>query len=148
MKKLYILLLFPLLYYYGCTGGCSSYCTADCKELICGKYYYTISDSLDNKLIDGVINFSDCDGNKIGGTYSKDKIYNDNFPGFSSLKGFFNGNADVKEKKAFINLNPLIADNNIFVNLEVNQNNLKGKWVFSTLRGKSGAGNFSAVKVK
>jgi hypothetical protein len=149
MKKLYFLLLLPLLNYYGCTGGCTSSCTSEsCKELICGKYYYTISDSLENKLVDGVINISDCEGEKIGGTYSKDKIYNDTFPGYGSLKGFFSGNVDVKEKKAFINLNPKIADNNIFVNIEISKESLKGKWTYSTMRGKIGTGGFSAVKVK
>ncbi|MCX6165363.1 MAG: hypothetical protein NTU73_11000, partial [Ignavibacteriae bacterium] len=89
MKKIYFLLLLPLLYYYGCTGGCSSYCSSEsCKDLICGKYYYTLTDSIDNKLVEGVINISDCEGDKIGGTYSKDKIFNDSFPGYSSLKGF------------------------------------------------------------
>lgn len=148
MKKIYFLLLLPVLYYFGCTGGCSTYCTTDCKDLICGKYYYTISDSIDNKLVDGVINISDCEGDKISGTYSKDKIFSDSFPGYSSLKGFFSGNVDAKEKKAFINLNPKIADNNIFISIEINKENLKGKWTYSTMRGKIGTGSFSAVKVK
>jgi hypothetical protein len=149
MKKLYFLLLLPLLYFYGCTGGCTTSCTSEsCKDLICGKYYYTFSDSLDNKLVEGVINVSDCEGDKISGTYSKDKIHNDSFSGYSSLKGFFSGNVDVKEKKAFINLNPKIADNNIFVNVEIKKETLSGKWTYSTMRGKIGWGNFSAVKVK
>lgn len=149
MKKIYFLLLLPLLYFNGCTGGCTTSCTSEsCKDLICGKYYYTMTDSIDNKLVEGVINISDCENDKISGTYSKDKIHNDNFPGYSSLKGFFSGNVEVKEKKAFINLNPKIADNNIFVNIEIKKESLTGKWTYSTMRGKIGTGGFSAMKVK
>jgi hypothetical protein len=148
MKKLYILLLLPLIYYYGCTGGCTTNCGTECKDLICGKYYYTLSDSTDAKLIDGVINISDCDGEKIGGTYSKDKIYSDNFPGYKSLMGFFSGNVDTKEKKGFINLNPKLADNNFFLNFDIKKDSLAGKWTYSTMRGSIGRGYFYAVKVK
>ncbi|MFA5404464.1 MAG: hypothetical protein WC358_05980 [Ignavibacteria bacterium] len=149
MKKLYFLLLLPLLYFYGCTGGCSTSCSSEsCKDLVCGKYFYTMTDSVDNKLIEGVINISDCEGDKIGGTYSKDKIYNDNFLGFSSMTGFFSGNVKVNEKKASINTNPKIADNNIFIGFDIKNESLTGKWTFSTMRGKIGWGYFSAVKVK
>jgi hypothetical protein len=149
MKKIHILFLLPLLYYYACTGGCSTSCTSEsCKDLICGKYYYTLSDSLDSKLVEGVINVSDCDGDKISGTYSKDKIYNDSFPGFKSMMGFFSGNVDVKEKKGFINTNPKLADNNIFLNFEIKKDSLAGKWTFSNMRGTVGRGSFYAVKVK
>lgn len=148
MKKLYILLFLPLLYYYGCMGGCSTNCGTECRELIYGKYYYTISDSNDTKLIEGVINLSDIDGEKIGGTYSKDKIYNDDFPGYKSMQGFFSGNVDVKEKKGFINTNPKLADNNILLNFEIKKDTLVGKWTYSTMRGIVGRGSFYAVKVK
>lgn len=148
MKKIYFLFLFPLIYYYGCTGGCSTSCSADCWDLICGKYYYTIYDSLDSKLVEGVINISDCVGNTIGGTYSKDKIYNDTFSGYASLKGFFNGNVDTKEKKANINLNPKISDNNIYINIDIKKESLTGKWTYSTMKGRFGSGKFLAVKIK
>jgi|WetSurMetagenome_2_1015567.scaffolds.fasta_scaffold09630_2 hypothetical protein len=149
MKKLFLFLLLPLLYYYGCTGGCNTSCTSEsCKDLICDKYNYTMTDSLDNKLVEGVLNVSDCKNDKIGGTYSKDKIYNDSFPGFSSMKGFFSGRVDIKEKKVFINTNPKIADNNIFIKSEIIKDSLTGKWSFSTMRGTIASGNFYAKKIK
>lgn len=149
MKNIYFLFLLTILYYLSQAAGCASSGTTEmCRDLIYGKYYYTMSDSLDNKLLDGVINVSDCEGNKIGGTYSKDKLYVDDFPGYTSMQGFFSGTIDIKGKKANINTNPKIADNNIFISIEINKESLTGKWTFSTMRGKIGNGNFSAVKVK
>lgn len=148
MKKIYFLFLLPIIYFYGCMGGCTSSCSLEsCKDLVCGKYYYTMLDSNDNKLIEGIINMSDCDGNQIGGTYSKDKIYNDNFPGYKSMLGFFSGNVDVKDKKGFINTNPKLADNNIFINFEIKKDSLTGKWTYTNLVGTIARGNFYAVKV-
>jgi hypothetical protein len=149
MKKLYLFLLLPLLVYYGCSGGCTTTCTSEsCSDLICGKYNYTLTDSADTKLIEGLLIVSDCDNEKISGTYSKDKVFNDSFPGFKSMKGFFSGNVDVKEKKAFINTNPKIADNNILINFEIKKDSLSGKWTFSTMRGTIAMGKFYAVKIK
>lgn len=149
MKKIYFLLLLPFLYYFSQAAGCASSGTTEmCRDLIYGKYYYTMSDSLDNKLLEGVINVSDFEGNKIGGTYSKDKLYVDDFPGYTSMQGFFSGSVDIKGMKANINTNPKIADNNIFISIEINKESLTGKWTLSTMRGKIGNGKFSAVKVK
>lgn len=149
MKKLYLFLLLPLFIYIGCTGGCTTTCTSEsCSDLISGKYKYTMTDSIDNKLVEGVFNFTDYDNEKISGTYTKDKVFNDSFPGFKSMRGFFSGNVDVNEKKAFINTNPKIADNNIFISVEIKKDSLAGRWSFSTIRGPIASGNFYASKIK
>jgi len=149
MKKIYLLFLLPLVIYYGCTGGCTTTCTSEsCSDLISGKYNYTMTDSSDVKLVEGILFVKDHDNEKISGTYTKDKVYNDNFPGFSSMMGAFSGNVDVKEKKAFINANPKIADYNVFMNFEIKKDSLIGKWTFSTMNGKISTGRFYAVKVK
>jgi hypothetical protein len=149
MKKLYLFLLLPLFIYIGCTGGCTTTCTSEsCSDLISGKYNYTMTDSTDNKLIEGVLIFTGYDNEKISGTYTKDKVFNDSFPGFKSMKGSFNGNVDVNEKKAFINTNPKIADNNILINFAIMKDSLAGRWTFSTMRGTMATGNFYAKKIK
>jgi hypothetical protein len=149
MKKLFFLLLLPLVIYYGCAGGCTTTCTSEsCSDLISGKYHFTMTDSIDNKLIEGTLNFTGYDNEKISGTYTKDVVLNDTFPGFSSMKGFFSGNVDLKEKKAFINTNPKIADNNIFINFEIKKDSLTGRWTFSTMKGTIAIGKFYAVKIK
>jgi len=103
-------------------------------------------DSLDNKLVEGVLSINDFDKEKTSGTYSKDKVFNDSFPGFNSMKGFFNGKVDVKGKKVSINMNPKIADNNIFISCEIKKDSLIGKWIFSTMLGTSRTGKFYAKK--
>jgi len=149
MKKYFFLLLLPLVIYYGCCGSCSTTCTSElCSDLISGKYNYTMTDTLDNKLVEGVINFTGHDNEKISGTYTKDKVFDDTFPGYPSMKGFFSGNVDVKEKKAFINTNPKIADNNIFIKFEITKDSLAGRWTFSTMRGTVAVGKFYASKIK
>jgi hypothetical protein len=149
MKKIYLLLLLPFVIYYGCGGGCTTTCTSEsCSDLISGKYNYTMTDSSDTKLIEGVLSVKDHDNEKISGTYTKDKVYSDNFPGFSSMTGVFSGNVDVKEKKAFINTNPKIADYNVFINFEIKKDSLIGKWTFSTMSGRVSTGRFFAAKVK
>lgn len=149
MKILYLFLLLPLFVYYGCSGGCTTTCTSEsCADLISGKYNYTMTDSAGEKLIEGVLSVTGHDNEKISGTYTKDKVFNDSFPGFKSMKGFFSGNVDVAEKKAFINTNPKIADNNIIINFEIKKDSLAGRWTFSTMRGTLATGNFYAVKIK
>ena len=149
MKKLYLLLLLPLVIYYGCSGGCTSSCTSEsCSALLSGKYNYTMTDSSDNKLLEGIIKFTEFDNEKIGGIYTKEKIYNDSFPGYYSMKGSFSGTIDVTEKKVFVNANPKLADNNVFINFEIKKDSLIGKWTFSTMKGVAGNGRFFAVKIK
>ncbi|MBI5403179.1 MAG: hypothetical protein HY959_07240 [Ignavibacteriae bacterium] len=149
MKKLYLLLLLPFVIYYGCTGGCTTSCTLEsCSDLISGKYNYTMTDTSGTKLVEGIIYIKDYDNEKISGTYTKDKVYTENFAGFSSMKGSFSGNVEIKEKKAFLNLNPKLADNNIFINIEIKKDSLNGKWTFSNMRGAVSTGHFNAAKVK
>jgi hypothetical protein len=149
MKKLYLFLLLPLVIYYGCTGGCNTSCTTlSCWDLISGKYNYTMLDSLDNKLVEGELSFVDYSEGKVSGIYTKDKILNDSFPGYSSMKGSFSGKVDIKEKKLFINTNPKIADNNIFIKCDIIKDSLAGKWTFSTMLGIIAKGNFFAKKIK
>jgi hypothetical protein len=107
-----------------------------------------MTDTSDNKLVEGVINFTHYDNEKISGTYTKDKVFDDSFPGYVSMKGFFSGTVDIKEKKVLINANPKIADNNVFINLGVLKDSLAGRWTFSTMKGTVGTGNFYAVKIK
>lgn len=107
-----------------------------------------MTDTSGSKLVEGILHIKDYDNEKISGTYTKDKVYSDNFPGFSSMKGSFSGNVDIKEKKAFLNLNPKLADNNIFINIEIKKDTLNGKWTFSNMTGAVSTGRFYAEKVK
>jgi hypothetical protein len=105
-----------------------------------------MSDSLNNKLIDGTLNINDCKDEKISGIYGFTSVYNDSFPGFSSMKGKFKGTVNKKENKVYINTNPSLSDYNILLSLSVKNDTLSGTWSLSTLRGIKNSGYFIATK--
>ena len=105
-------------------------------------------DSLDNILLDGNINIKDYTNNKISGTYKFINVYNDSFPGYSSMRGKFNGNVNENENKVYINTNPLLSDYNVFLSLSMINDSLNGKWNLSTLKGIKNSGKFIATKIK
>ena len=51
------------------------------------------------------------------------------------------------KKKAFINLNPAISDNNVFLRFDIKDNELIGTWEKSTMMGIKDRGGFTATKV-
>jgi hypothetical protein len=62
--------------------------------------------------------------------------------------GKFSGVIDEKNKKAFVNLNPRISDNNAFLRFDIKENELNGTWEKSTMMGIKEKGGFVATKVK
>lgn len=111
-----------------------------------GRYSFTMSDSLGNKLVDGTLNVKTYADKKISGTYVFNEIYSDKFSGFSSMNGEFDGDVNDIEKRFFINTNPKIADSNVFWNLLLKRTSLSGDWTYSTLRGTTGKGKVKVTK--
>ena len=141
ITSLFLLLFFSSVY-YGCVNSGNT-----SVALLSGNYKYALTDSLNAKLVEGVITFKDFTDNKISGTYTKEKIMTGNFPGYSTMQGNFGGTFDAKENKGFINTNPKIADRNIFINFEIKNDSLTGEWSLSTMMGIQNHGNFYAVKM-
>lgn len=125
-------------------SGCSSSNSTSIFSFGVGKYNFTMSDSTGKKLLEGILNVKTYTKDKITGTYDFTEIYNNRFPGFSSMNGEFEGNVNEIEKKVFINTNPKIADSNVFWNLLIKKNSLTGEWNYSTFRG---SGTRGKVKV-
>ncbi|GEM_PF-2958984 len=133
-------------FYYGCASGNSCYEIND--QCLYKEYKFSMLDSLDNILLDGNINIKDYTNNKISGTYKFINVYNDSFPGYSSMKGKFSGTVNGKENKVYINTNPSLSDYNILLNLSLTKDSLNGTWSLSAMTGKSNSGKFIATKIK
>lgn len=111
-----------------------------------GKYNFTMSDSTGKKLLEGTLDVKTYSDDKISGSYEFKKIYDNKFPGFTSMAGQFDGNVNNIEKKIFINTNPKIADSNVFWNLVIKSSSLSGEWSYSTLRGTVSKGKVKITK--
>ncbi|MFA5011846.1 MAG: hypothetical protein WC644_07790 [Ignavibacteria bacterium] len=146
---IYIISAFAILslIYSGCTN-CSE------KEVVyspfvksfLGNYNFKMTDSIGNTLVEGIISPKDYVDPNIVGTYTVTNFIESSFKSEIYQSGSFTGILDEKTKKAFVNLNPKVADNNIFLRLEVFGNELKGTWEKSTVMGLKGKGNFNASK--
>lgn len=117
-------------------------------EAFLADYDYTLTDTSGNKLIDGTIVMKVYEEPEFTGTYTRRTSYVDNFQGLNSLSGKFSGNLDEKKKTGFINMNPKLADNNIFLNFKIYSDSLSGTWIYSTMAGVKNRGNFIATKLK
>ena len=150
MKKyLYIITVFVVLVvaYSGCTN------CAD-KEVVyspfvksfLGNYSFKMIDSTGKTLVEGTISPKDFIDPNISGLYTITNFVEGSFKSEINQSGNFTGILEEKTKKVFVNMNPKVADNNIFLRLEVFGNELKGTWEKSTMMGLKGKGNFSASK--
>ncbi len=139
MKNIY----FPLLFIFSafvisCSG--SKYTPVDIKT---GNYSFSMSDSIGNTLADGDMNI-DTSAGKVSGTYSFTKKYVSDFPGLSTMGGSFAGTYEKSEGMVHINMNPKLADANVYIGARVYRSSLAGEWSFTTLKGVRAAGKFVA----
>ncbi len=105
-----------------------------------------MSDSTGKKLLEWILDVKTYSNDKISGAYEFKKIYDNKFPGFTSMDGQFDGNVNNIEKKVFINTNPKIADSNVFWNLIIKRTSLSGEWNYSTFRGITSKGKVKITK--
>ena len=141
MKKFYLLLLVLLcVFVHSCSS--SKYTPADFKT---GNYGFFMSDSIGNTLIEGDIKLDTNAQGKIYGSYNITKKYVTDFPGLSTMTGSCEGTYVKTEGLIHLNMNPKLADANVFINAKIYRYSLAGEWTFSTFRqGKNAKGNFVA----
>lgn len=142
--------IFALLALVFFISGCQGSKTDDGKRSLVGKYSFTASDTMDKMLIDGTMEIMKKEEKVLSGKYEvENRLEEPNELSGIKDKGDFEGQVDEKKGKVFFNLNPKLADNNIFVNAEwKNDSTLAGTWTHSTMTGIKGKGNFKAVKKK
>jgi len=119
------------------------------NKFMLGNFAYVLTDSSGSQLTNGNLKVDIYKGNELSGTYTVVKDPAVTFDGQETMKdGPFSGNYDDSLSLAFFNLNPKIADANIFIFATDYTDSLKGSWYYSTFRGKKSGGLFSAKRVK
>lgn len=136
-----ILIIFALT-----ESGCSS-ATGETEFVFGkGKYKFVMKDSSGVTLAKGKLNVKNYSGGKISGTYEFTYTISEDFDGYSSMNGEFEGDINTTDKIVFINTNPRIADSNVFWRLKINKSNLSGSWTYSVFRGRSTGGTVKITK--
>jgi len=144
-KRIYLLPVIILfcLFYYAC--GSSSDTTS--KYLKKGTYDFILMDSLSIPLVEGVAEI-DTSGSDVFGSYQIVKVADSTFKGYGSIQrgGEFKGHYDRTTGEVSMNMNPRVADANIFVSAKIYGTILRGTWSYSTFRGNTSGGNFKATR--
>ena len=147
MKRLklpvFLIILFLQL---GCNSGKVEYAEINFNKP--DEYTFIMEDNAMIKLAEGTLTITDIKDSVISGNYIFSKVYNENFPGFNTMKGNFSGYFSDSGTKVFLNMNPKISDNNVFVNLYKTSTSYYGEWRHSTMAGNVSGGNFWVFKVK
>ncbi len=147
VKLLLILLAIASTTLYGCMRCNNNVIfTSKFVESFLASYDFTMTDSLGNKVAEGQFRPKIFEDPDITGFTKVFNVYNDRYKTILGAGGNFFGTLDEKNKKGFVNLNPKIADNNIFLRFSVTDNELNGTWEYSTMRGIVEKGVFKAVK--
>jgi hypothetical protein len=139
MIKIYILLfLFVLVI------SCNSSKNDDAERLT-GEYIFTLYDSLNLPLIEGDLNVTEIEDKTVSGTYTVNKLISDDLPlNLSLKKKSFKGT--LSGSRLSVNLNPKMADNNIFLVIDLYKDSLSGTWSHSTFIGEKNRGRIKAEK--
>jgi hypothetical protein len=144
MKKIInavVLVVSASLIFHACSGSDSGK-----YKLQAGNYGFTMTDSTGKHLLAGDMTINKTESMKISGSYDVTKKYIDKLPGMSMSKGIFEGTYDSARGIVSLNLNPKIADANIFVTARIYRSSLAGEWIYSTMMGPKARGNFVAEK--
>lgn len=146
---LYLLTAFVFLVitYSGCTNCADKEVVhSPFVKSLFGNYNFSMTDSSGKIIVEGIISPKEFNDPNLSGTYTVTNFLESSFKSEINQSGSFTGVLDEKVKKIFVNMNPKVADNNIFLRLEVFGTELKGTWEKSTMMGLQGKGNFSASK--
>jgi len=147
MKRLELSAFFIIIFLlYGCNSGKVEH--ADINFGSPDEYSFIMEDTAMVTLAEGTLNVTNIKDSAISGTYNFSKVYNSNFPGYSSMRGNFSGYINFSNSKVFLNMNPKVSDNNIFINLYITKTSLVGEWTYSTFSGVRSRGNFRVYKLK
>jgi hypothetical protein len=122
--------------------------TSPFVESFLANYNYELIDSAGNKLTDGTLRTRIYKEPDFTGTFTASKLTEDNALKILPSDGKLTGTLDEKNRKGFINMNPAIADDNVFLRFTVTESALDGTWERSGMTGTKAKGFFRAVKIK
>lgn len=106
-------------------------------------YDYTGYDSTGHKIVEGWITMNFQEESRITGEWKLEKT-GESEKGNQFGKGNLEGSYDTTH--VWINLNPGIIDDNVYLNGELKNGTYQGSWFWGTFAGVSNHGTFKAVK--
>lgn len=147
MRLGYIILISSLSLFNLFFSSCSGSKEKLPDKILEASYSYILSDSSDNRISEGILTVETAKLQKISGKFEINKNYVSNIKPLNKKNGKFEGNVDENIQSMSINMNPKLADSNIFVNAKVKGDSLIGDWNFSTNMGMQQNGRFRAVLI-
>lgn len=151
MKKhiaLFSLLIVITVSLFGCSRcNNNTVFTSQLVESFLATYNFTMMDSTGNNIIQGTFrpkNFADPE---INGLFAVITVVDSKYSNLLPRTDNFTGSLDEKNKKAFVNMNPKLSDGNIFLRLEIKNDELNGTWEKSGMTGITEKGKFKASKI-
>jgi hypothetical protein len=114
-----------------------------------GEFSYLLNDSAGSQLANGNLKVDYLKDEDLSGSYTVISDSTVNFDGKETFKGgTFIGHFNDSLSIVWLNMNPKVADANIFIIATDYTDSLKGGWFFSTFRGKKSGGLFTAKRLK
>lgn len=150
MGKYFILLLLfaAILSLNSCSNtDCSSFDIDSYYLQEDGNYRITLAGNDGKALAEILLTVKNRQKENISGTYAVSKIYIDTIPGFSTLKGIFSAKESESDNRVIMNMNPSVADNNVFIEFVLDKNNISGVWYTGGMLGKTSQGSVKGYKV-
>ena len=143
MKVIFLLIL-TTLFIYGCIDDTNSIINSE-DEFTPGKYSYSAYDSVGFKVVFGWFQLSYSDSSNIYGEWYFYPVGNPQSIGPQIGEGEFVGGID--EERIWIELNPKMRDNNVFLSGSFYSGKYQGKWQWITFVGPTTWGTFTASKM-
>jgi hypothetical protein len=122
--------------------------TSPLVESFLANYNFVMTDSTGVTILEGTMKPKIFEDPDFTGVFAITKVNDTRYYSVIPQGGKFSGVIDEKNKKAFVNLNPRISDNNAFLRFDIKENELNGTWEKSTMMGIKEKGGFVATKVK
>jgi len=142
----YTVILLILVTIYSCT---SSDPIIRKNKFEIGDFNYKLTDSSGNMLVSGVMKVNYYKAGTLSGNYTAIKDSSRTFIGAETMNdGAFSGMYEDTTSKVFFNMNPKMADANVFIYAMDHTDSLKGYWTYSVFRGNSAGGYYWAKRIK
>lgn len=116
------------------------------SENMKGEYSFEMWDTSGVKVCEGTLNITMPDSENVKGTIKIDKVHKENFPGLMAIGSKIVGKYYKQTDMLSIDTNPVVTDNNVFINAKPSAGSLNGTWSYSTIAGERNKGKFKAVK--
>ena len=141
----FVNLFLPVLFIFSFIA-CSGSSSKSKKSKMEGNYEFVMLDTLKNKLIDGDLLITKQNDSTYKASIDIKTKYKD-FYSYGNMKTTnIYMNYEKPTNKVFINMNPTSTDDNVYIMLEFENNELTGEWSHTTIAGIMGKGNFNATK--